>query len=179
MFCFSWKNCSLWENEYFCRKYQPMPQISSFYGIIIFMNFTDHSPAHFHAWYGEYKVTVSIRDGVVTGKMPGRALRMILEWLELHREELIADWEKAQNGSPHMFLEINKAEYLGDYRIRLWFNNNEVRDVDLANSLKGEAFLPLLDKDYFKRFTIRFNTIEWDNGADFAPEYLYDIGAIA
>lgn len=78
-----------------------------------------------------------------------------------------------------MFLEINKAEYLGDYRIRLWFNNNEVRDVDLANSLKGEAFLPLLDKDYFKRFTIRFNTIEWDNGADFAPEYLYDIAAIA
>jgi len=78
-----------------------------------------------------------------------------------------------------MFLEINKAEYLGDYRIRLWFNNNEVRDVDLANSLKGEAFLPLLDKDYFKHFTIRFNTIEWDNGADFAPEYLYDIGAIA
>ncbi len=77
-----------------------MPQISSFYGIIIFMNFTDHSPAHFHAWYGEYKVTVSIHDGVVTGKMPGRALRMILEWLELHREELIADWEKAQNGSP-------------------------------------------------------------------------------
>ena len=77
-----------------------MPQISSFYGIIIFMNFTDHSPAHFHAWYGEYKVTVSILNGVVTGKMPGRALRMILEWLDLHREELIADWEKAQKGSP-------------------------------------------------------------------------------
>ena len=78
-----------------------------------------------------------------------------------------------------MFLEINKAEYLGDYRIRLWFNNNEVRDVDLADSLKGETFLPLFDKDYFKRFTIRYNTIEWENGADFAPEYLYDIGATA
>ena len=78
-----------------------------------------------------------------------------------------------------MFLEINKAEYLGDYRIRLWFNNDEVRVVDLANSLRGEAFRPLLDKDIFKRFSIRFNTIEWENGADFAPEYLYEIGATA
>ena len=78
-----------------------------------------------------------------------------------------------------MFLEINKAEYLGDYRIRLWFNNDEVRVVDLANSLRGEAFRPLLDKGFFKRFSIRFNTIEWENGADFAPEYLYEIGASA
>ena len=68
--------------------------------IIIFMNFTDHTPAHFHAWYGDYKVIVGIRDGVVTGKMPGRALRMILEWLDLHRDELLSNWEKAQNGSP-------------------------------------------------------------------------------
>lgn len=78
-----------------------------------------------------------------------------------------------------MFLEISKAEYLGDYRIRLWFNNGEIRIVDLANSLRGEAFRPLHDLDYFKQFSIRFNTIEWENGADFAPEYLYEIGAIA
>ena len=78
-----------------------------------------------------------------------------------------------------MFLEISKAEYLGDYRIRLWFNNGEVRIVDLANSLRGEAFRPLHDLDYFKQFSIRFNTIEWENGADFAPEDLYEIGAIA
>jgi hypothetical protein len=78
-----------------------------------------------------------------------------------------------------MFLEISKAEYLGDYRIGLWFNNGEVRIVDLANSLRGEAFRPLHDLDYFKQFSIRFNTIEWENGADFAPEYLYEIGAIA
>lgn len=77
-----------------------MPQISNFYGIIILMNFTDHAPAHFHAWYNEYKVIVSIKDSVVKGEMPGRALKMILEWLELHREELMADWEKAQKGDP-------------------------------------------------------------------------------
>lgn len=77
-----------------------MPQISLFYGIIILMNFSDHSPAHFHAWYNEYKVIVGIKDGVVKGEMPGRALRMILEWLEIHREELLDNWERAQNGTP-------------------------------------------------------------------------------
>ena len=77
-----------------------MPQISFFYGIYIWMNFSDHAPAHFHAWYGDYKVIVSIKDGVVKGEMPARALRMILEWLDIHREELMADWNKAQVGAP-------------------------------------------------------------------------------
>ena len=75
-----------------------------------------------------------------------------------------------------MFLEVNKAEYLEEYKIRLWFNNGMVRDVDLSDSLNGEIFKPLLDKDYFKNFTIHFNTIEWENGADFAPEYLFEKG---
>ena len=77
-----------------------MPQISFFYGIIILMNFSDHVPAHFHAWYNEYKVIVTISDGIVKGEMPARALKMILEWLELHREELLSNWEKAQKGTP-------------------------------------------------------------------------------
>ena len=47
-----------------------MPQISSFYGIIIFLNFADHLPPHFHAWYGDYKCIVNIKDGVVKGEMP-------------------------------------------------------------------------------------------------------------
>lgn len=84
-----------------------MPQISTFYGIIILMNFVDHAPSHFHAWYGEYKVTVGINDGVVKGEMPGRALKMILEWLELHRDELLRNWENSQNGTP-----LNRIEPL-------------------------------------------------------------------
>lgn len=62
------------------------------------MNFSDHDPAHFHAWYNEYKAIISIKDGVVKGEMPGRALKMILEWLEQHKEELMENWEKAQKG---------------------------------------------------------------------------------
>lgn len=65
-----------------------MPQISRFYGIIILMNFNDHLPPHFHAWYNEYKITVNIDDGEVNGNMPARALRLILEWWELNQEAL-------------------------------------------------------------------------------------------
>ena len=75
-----------------------MPQISFFYGIIILMNFSDHAPAHFHAWYGDYKIIVSIKDGIVKGEMPARALRMILECLDIHREELMECWDRAQRG---------------------------------------------------------------------------------
>lgn len=75
-----------------------------------------------------------------------------------------------------MFLEVVKAEYLSGYSIKLWFNNNVVKVVDLAKSLNGEIFVPLKDLNFFKRFSIKFNTIEWENGADFAPEYLYEQG---
>lgn len=74
-----------------------------------------------------------------------------------------------------MFLEITKARYIRNFTIELTFNNGETKYADLQNSLNGEAFEPLKNPDYFKNFKINFNTIEWDNGADFAPEYLYQI----
>ena len=75
-----------------------------------------------------------------------------------------------------MFLEVVKAEYLNGYRLKLWFNDKVVKVVDLAESLNGEVFAPLKDLDFFKQFSIKFNTVEWNNGADFAPEYLYEHG---
>lgn len=78
-----------------------------------------------------------------------------------------------------MFIEIIKAEYLDNYRIKLWFNDGKVKIVDLADSLNGLVFEPLRELEFFKNFTIKFNTIEWENGADFAPEYLYEIGLAA
>ena len=79
----------------------------------------------------------------------------------------------------NMFIEVTKAEYLDGYRIKLLFNNGETRIVDLSQSLNGTVFASLKDIEFFKRFTIKFNTIEWENGADFAPEYLYEIGGAA
>ena len=68
-----------------------------------------------------------------------------------------------------MFTEVVKAEYVDGYRIRLWFNNHVTKVVDLRTSLKGKVFEPLKDLNFFKRFTVKYNTIEWENGADFAP----------
>ena len=78
-----------------------------------------------------------------------------------------------------MFIEVTKAEYLDVYRVKLLFNNGETKIADLSQSLNGTVFAPLKDIEFFKRFTIKFNTIEWENGADFAPEYLYEIGVAA
>jgi len=75
-----------------------------------------------------------------------------------------------------MFLEVSSAKYLGDYKISLLFNNSESKTVDLSDKLIGKVFEPLKDKVYFQSFVIKFNTIEWSNGADFAPEYLYEMG---
>jgi len=64
------------------------------------MYYKDHLPPHFHAKYGEYEITVDINSGVVEGKFPKRALRLVLEWYELHKEELLKNWEKMQKGEP-------------------------------------------------------------------------------
>ena len=68
-----------------------MPEISRFLGIVITMFYRDHGPPHFHATYGDHDMVVSIADGVVTGKFPRRALRLVMEWYELHREELVEE----------------------------------------------------------------------------------------
>jgi len=73
-----------------------MPTVSRFYGIVVYMNYNEHAPAHFHARYQGEEVSVEIESGLVEGKMPRRALKLILEWYELHTEELLRDWELAQ-----------------------------------------------------------------------------------
>ncbi|MDR3266109.1 MAG: DUF2442 domain-containing protein [Tannerella sp.] len=75
-----------------------------------------------------------------------------------------------------MFLEITNAKYIDNYRLLLTFNNGVNKTVDLQNELNGNVFIPLKQLDYFKNFQIKYNTIEWENGADYAPEYLYEIG---
>ncbi len=75
-----------------------MPEICRFFGIVIRMFATEHAPPHFHAIYGEFQITVTISDGIVTGRFPRMALRLVLEWAELHRSELLANWNRLQDG---------------------------------------------------------------------------------
>ena len=49
-----------------------------------------------------------------------------------------------------MFLEVIKAQYVNEYRIKLWFNNGEMRMVDLKDSLNGPVFQPLKDLDFLR-----------------------------
>ncbi|HKC65697.1 MAG TPA: DUF4160 domain-containing protein [Pyrinomonadaceae bacterium] len=78
-----------------------MPEICRFYGIVIKMFFVDHPPPHFHAEYGEYEALITIADGeVFAGRLPARALSMVKEWVDLHREELNQDWESARRALP-------------------------------------------------------------------------------
>ncbi len=74
-----------------------------------------------------------------------------------------------------MFLHILTANYLNHYKIAIEFNNGYHGVADLSDSLTGKIFEPLQDINFFKQFKVdeELGTICWENGADFAPEYLY------
>ena len=79
-----------------------MPVISMFYGIIIRMYFLDnqhHGVPHIHARYAESEASIRIDDGeVLAGELTRKQLRLVQAWIELHRDELMADWELAAAG---------------------------------------------------------------------------------
>jgi len=68
---------------------------------------------------------------------------------------------------------VTSAEYRGDHRIHLTFNDGKVGTVDFVRWLEGPIFEPLKDPVYFQRFFIDGGTVSWPNGADIAPETLY------
>lgn len=83
-----------------------MPIISMFYGIFIRMFLADnrhHNLPHIHARYAEFEASISIEDGeILAGELPRKQLRLVQAWIELHRDELTADWELAVSGeSPY------------------------------------------------------------------------------
>ncbi len=74
---------------------------------------------------------------------------------------------------PHVL----EAEYVKGYKVKLKFNDETQKIVDLESYVeKGGVFSELKDKEYFKKFFIDLNTLCWPNGADIAPERLYEIG---
>ena len=79
-----------------------MPTISMFYGIIVRMFFYDtdkHHVPHIHAEYQEKSAVYSIEEGeVLAGELPRKKHKLVVAWIEIHQEDLIADWELAVNG---------------------------------------------------------------------------------
>ncbi len=80
-----------------------MPEICRFYGIIIYMFVKDHAPPHFHAKYAEHRALINIDTGeLIDGSLPRRALRLVQDWTELHREELNKNWIESQKDNPEI-----------------------------------------------------------------------------
>ena len=81
-----------------------MPTISMFYGILILMYFygnRKHNCPHIHAEYGEYEATIAIEDGVIlSGDLPSAKMKLVQAWIEIHREDLLANWKLAVAGEP-------------------------------------------------------------------------------
>jgi hypothetical protein len=88
-----------------------MPVLSMFYGIVIRMYFFDdkqHHVPHVHAEYGEKRAVFGIDDGeVLAGTLPFGKARLVQAWIEIHREELLANWQLAKSGE-----EVFKIEPL-------------------------------------------------------------------
>jgi hypothetical protein len=77
-----------------------------------------------------------------------------------------------------MFPHQTHVLYLKGYQLRLEFNDGKVKDLDLKDELYGEIFEPLKEIELFRKAYVNpdTDTIEWPNGADFAPEFLYEAG---
>ena len=70
------------------------------------------------------------------------------------------------------------ASYIGEYKLKIQFDDEEIRIVDLSDHLDGPIFEPLKDLSYFRRFILNhdIDTVVWPNNADFSPDFLFEIG---
>lgn len=145
-----------------------MPVISVFFGIVVRMFYREHGVPHFHAEYQGQQATFT-------------------EWAVARQAELDANWGRLKAGAalekiaplsrnilmPSLPIVV-RAEYRGDYRVHLTFNDGVVSTVDFSQWLDGPIFEALRDKGYFQRFFIEGGTVTWPNGADIAPETLHE-----
>lgn len=78
-----------------------MPTISMFYGIVIRMyNNGEHNPPHFHAYYQGHNAVYDMDGNLIDGDMPRAQNKLITAWTEIHRDELLANWDLAINEEP-------------------------------------------------------------------------------
>ncbi len=85
-----------------------MPEISRFFGIVILMYYSDHSPPHFHVRYGDQKAIVAIQTlTLLTGILSPRIFGFVMEWAVMHQSDLMDDWELARQQAP-----LNKIQPL-------------------------------------------------------------------
>jgi hypothetical protein len=78
-----------------------VPQVSSFFGIAIYLHYDDHPEAHFHAIYGSAEAQIRIADlSLMAGALPPRAMGLVIEWASTRQDALVEDWELAARHLP-------------------------------------------------------------------------------
>ena len=78
-----------------------MPEVSRFFGIVIYIYYNEHQPPHFHATYNEYEALVSIETlAIIAGYLPPKATGLVMEWATIHHDDLIKVWQQAINRAP-------------------------------------------------------------------------------
>ena len=85
-----------------------MPTLSMFFGIIIrlYYGMTEHNPPHFHAYFQDFKASIDIDTcEIIEGELPSKQRKLVLAWAELHKDELLADWQLAQKGEEPFKIE--------------------------------------------------------------------------
>lgn len=85
-----------------------MPTLSMFFGIIIRMYYApkEHNPPHIHVYFQDYTSKFNILDGeLIEGELPSRQMRLVTAWIEIHKDELVADWNLCQNGEKPFTIE--------------------------------------------------------------------------
>ena len=164
-----------------------MPEISRFYGLIIAMFYNDHAPPHFHVRYGSHRASVVIAPpALLSGSLPPRALGLVVEWASLHRDELLADWERARTQQQLlpvepleqvMMVQITAVELRGGTWLHLRFDDGSAGDVDIAELIPFEGvFAALGDTSLFEQVRVDpdWGTLCWPGDLDLAPEPLYE-----
>jgi uncharacterized protein DUF2442/uncharacterized protein DUF4160 len=164
-----------------------MPIISTFFGVVVRMFYEEHEPAHFHAEHQGEQGKFDLRGRMTVGNIRSRtALRLIEEWARRTGQNSRRTGAPSRRGGrwngsnpltevDAMFLpSVVEAQHRGDFRIHLIFNDGSSKTVDFRSWLKGPIFAPLKQTSYFRRFFLDGGTVVWPNGADIAPETLYE-----
>jgi hypothetical protein len=141
------------------RVTKAMSELTRFFGIIIAMDYNDHSPPHFHAKYGDDQAVIRIDTGeVIEGNLSARAL------------------DRA-SGVVVMIPRVVEVKPLANFCLWVCFMDGTSGTVDLAQELWGPMFEPLANPDLFHQAMVdpELETVVWPNGADLSPEFLYQM----
>lgn len=82
-----------------------MPRISMFFGIVIYMYYDDHFPPHFHGQYGGSEAMFDFEGNLIKGFVSMGAVKLIKEWVSLHKNELEENWERTRKNMPLSWIE--------------------------------------------------------------------------